>query len=128
MRISDWSSDVGSSDLNNELTDFDHSLTKGGVPTANRVQAGKRPLSSMSPTSVYGPDGKVVLAVGSAGGERIIMHVTKVLIGVLDWGRDAKAAMELPKLFHGKGGGLIEDHGAGPASAAKRNRLRHSLT
>ncbi|MBA3941809.1 MAG: gamma-glutamyltransferase, partial [Sphingopyxis sp.] len=72
--------------LNNELTDFDLAPTENGVPTANRVEAGKRPLSSMSPTIVYGPDGKVVLAVGSAGGKRIIMHVTKVLVGVLDWG------------------------------------------
>src|SRR3546814_16651277 len=89
--------------LNNKLTDFDHAPTKDGVPTANRVQAGKRPLSSMSPTIVYGPDGKVVLAVGSAGGKRIIMHVTKVLLGGLEWGLDAKAGMELTKLFYGKG-------------------------
>src|SRR3546814_18450299 len=78
--------------LNNELTDFDHAPTKGGVPTANRVQPGKRPLSSMSPTLVYGPDGKVVLAVGSAGGKRIIMQLPKVMIGVLDGGQIGRAS------------------------------------
>ncbi|MFC3786962.1 gamma-glutamyltranspeptidase/glutathione hydrolase [Sphingopyxis italica] len=114
--------------LNNELTDFDHAPTKDGVPTANRVQAGKRPLSSMSPTIVYGPDGKVVLAVGSAGGKRIIMHVTKVLIGVLDWGLDAKAAMELPNLFYGKNGVLIENNAAGQAIAAKMKPFGYSFT
>ena len=114
--------------LNNELTDFDHAPTKDGVPTANRVQAGKRPLSSMSPTIVYGPDGKVVLAVGSAGGKRIIMHVTKVLIGVLDWGLDAKAAMELPNLFFGRDGVLIEDNAAGQAIAAKMKPFGYSFT
>src|SRR3546814_7162298 len=113
--------------LNNKLTDFDHAPTKDGVPTANRVQAGKRPLSSMSPTIVYGPDGKVVLAVGSAGGKRIIMHVTKVLIGVLDWGLDAKAAMELPNLFFGKGGVLIENNAAGQAIAAKMKPFGYSF-
>src|SRR3546814_12310992 len=76
----------------------------------------------MSPTIVYGPDGKVVLAVGSAGGKRIIMHVTKVLISVLDWGLDAKAAMELPNLFFGRDGVLIENNAAGQAIAAEMNR------
>ena len=114
--------------LNNELTDFDLAPTRDGVPTANRVQAGKRPLSSMSPTIVYGPDGKVVLAVGSAGGKRIIMHVTKVLIGVLDWGLDAKQAMELPNLFFGRDGVLIENNNAGQAIAAKMKPFGYSFT
>ncbi|WP_422060565.1 gamma-glutamyltransferase [Sphingopyxis sp.] len=114
--------------LNNELTDFDLAPTKDGVPTQNRVQAGKRPLSSMSPTIVYGSDGKVVLAVGSAGGKRIIMHVTKTLIGVLDWGLDAKSAMELPNLFFGQQGVLIENNDAGEAIAAKMKPFGYSFT
>lgn len=114
--------------LNNELTDFDLAPTQDGVPTANRVEAGKRPLSSMSPTIVYGPDGKVVLAVGSAGGKRIIMHVTKVLIGVLDWGLDAKTAMELPNLYFGQRGVIIENTEAGNAVAAKMKPFGYSFT
>ncbi len=114
--------------LNNELTDFDLAPTENGVPTQNRVQAGKRPLSSMSPTIVYGPDGKVVLAVGSAGGKRIIMHVTKTLIGVLDWGLDAKTAMELPNLYFGQQGVLIENTEAGQAIAAKMKPFGYSFT
>lgn len=114
--------------LNNELTDFDLAPTQDGVPTANRVEAGKRPLSSMSPTIVYGPDGKVVLAVGSAGGKRIIMHVTKTLIGVLDWGLDAKAAMELPNLYFGEKGVIIENNDAGKAIAAKMKPFGYSIT
>ncbi|MBL0768367.1 gamma-glutamyltransferase [Sphingopyxis sp. DHUNG17] len=105
--------------LNNELTDFDLSPEKAGAPAANRVQPGKRPLSSMSPTIVYGPDGKPVLAVGSAGGKRIIMHVTKTLIGVLDWGLSAEEAIALPNLYFGRDGVLIEDNEAGRAIAAK---------
>ncbi len=114
--------------LNNELTDFDLAPTQNGVPTANRVQPGKRPLSSMSPTIVYGPDGKVVLAVGSAGGKRIIMHVTKTLIGVLDWGLDAKQAIALPNLFFGREGVLIENNEAGQAIAAKMQPFGYSFT
>ena len=85
--------------LNNELTDFTFEPEKDGAPVANRVEAGKRPLSSMSPTIVYGPDGNPLLAVGSAGGKRIIMHVAKTLIGVLDFGLSAQDAIALPNLY-----------------------------
>lgn len=85
--------------LNNELTDFTFVPEKDGALVANRVEAGKRPLSSMSPTIVYGPDGKVILAVGSAGGKRIIMHVAKTLIGVLDFGLSARDAIALPNIY-----------------------------
>ncbi|NIJ38284.1 gamma-glutamyltranspeptidase/glutathione hydrolase [Sphingopyxis panaciterrae] len=114
--------------LNNELTDFDHSPVQDGAPAANRVEAGKRPLSSMSPTIVYGPDGKVILAVGSAGGKRIIMHVTKVLIGVLDWGLSAEDAIALPNLFFGQQGVVIENDAAGQAIAAKMQPFGYSFT
>lgn len=105
--------------LNNELTDFTHAPARGGKPVANRVEGGKRPLSSMSPTIVYGPDGKVVLAVGSAGGKRIIMHVTKTLIGVLDWGLPADQAIALPNIYFGGNGTLIENTAEGQRLAAE---------
>jgi gamma-glutamyltranspeptidase / glutathione hydrolase len=94
--------------LNNELTDFTFAPEKDGAPVANRPQAGKRPLSSMSPTIVYGPDGKVILAIGSAGGKRIIMHVTKSLIGALDFGLSAQEAIALPNIYFGGDAVLIE--------------------
>ena len=95
--------------LNNELTDFTFAPEKDGAPVANRVQAGKRPLSSMSPTIVYNAKGEPILALGSAGGKRIIMHVTKTLIGVLDYGLPLKDAMALPNIFFGGSGLLIEN-------------------
>ena len=94
--------------LNNELTDFTFAPVKDGAPVANAVAAGKRPLSSMSPTIVYGPDGKVILALGSAGGKRIIMHVMKALVGVLDWGLPAKEALGLPNIYMGGDAVLVE--------------------
>jgi gamma-glutamyltranspeptidase / glutathione hydrolase len=94
--------------LNNELTDFTFVPVKDGAPVANAVAPNKRPLSSMSPTIVYGPDGKVVLAVGSAGGKRIIMHVMKSLVGVLDWGLSAQEALALPNIYMGGDAVLVE--------------------
>jgi len=106
--------------LNNELTDFTFAPMKDGAPVANAVAAGKRPLSSMSPTIVYGPDGKVVLAVGSAGGKRIIMHVMKALVGVLDWGLSAQDALALPNIYFGGDAVLVEQ---GTTLAAMQGQL-----
>lgn len=94
--------------LNNELTDFTHAPEKDGMPVANRVEGGKRPLSSMSPTIVYDAAGKPVLALGSAGGKRIIMHVAKTLIGVLDFGLPVDQAIALPNIYFGGGSLQVE--------------------
>lgn len=94
--------------LNNELTDFTFAPEKNGAPVANRVQPGKRPLSSMSPHIVYDALDRPVLAVGSAGGKRIIMHVTKALIGVIDFGLPAGDALALPNIYFGNGSLMVE--------------------
>ncbi|QIL01669.1 gamma-glutamyltransferase family protein [Sphingomonas sinipercae] len=85
--------------LNNELTDFNFEPVRNGCAVANRVEGGKRPRSSMSPTIVYGPDGDVRLAVGAAGGATIIAQVAKAIIGVVDWKLSAQDAIALPMLF-----------------------------
>ncbi|HEX8572267.1 MAG TPA: gamma-glutamyltransferase [Allosphingosinicella sp.] len=85
--------------LNNELTDFSIAPELDGAVVANRVEGGKRPRSSMSPTIVYGPDGKVRLAVGAAGGPTIIAQVAKAIIAVIDWDLSAQEAIALPVLF-----------------------------
>ena len=85
--------------LNNELTDFNFNPMTDGQPAANRVEGGKRPRSSMSPTIVYGPDGRVRIALGAAGGSTIIAQVAKALIGVLDWDLSAQDAIALPQLI-----------------------------
>ena len=85
--------------LNNELTDFNIVPDKDGCLTANRVQPGKRPRSSMSPTIVWDPKGRVRLAVGAAGGPTIPAQVLKAIIGVIDWHYSAQQAIALPVIF-----------------------------
>jgi gamma-glutamyltranspeptidase/glutathione hydrolase len=83
--------------LNNELTDFSFAPAADGVPIANRVQAGKRPRSSMAPALVFDRvTGQLVATVGSPGGSQIIGYVTKTLVGVLDWNLDIQQAISLP--------------------------------
>ena len=85
--------------LNNQLTDFDIVPERGGFLVANRVEGGKRPRSSMSPTIVYGPDGRVRLAIGAAGGPTIIAQIAKALVGVLDWDMSAQDAIAMGLIF-----------------------------
>lgn len=95
--------------LNNELTDFTFAPEKNGAPVANRVEGGKRPLSSMSPTVVFDKNGRRIMALGSAGGKRIIMHVTKTLIGTLDFGLPLADAIALPNIYFSGDKILVEE-------------------
>jgi gamma-glutamyltranspeptidase/glutathione hydrolase len=85
--------------LNNELTDFDIVPERDGALVANRVEGGKRPRSSMSPTIVYDAQGKVRIALGAAGGSTIIAQVAKTLVAVLDWHMPAQDAIALGLLY-----------------------------
>lgn len=85
--------------LNNELTDFSFRSHRNGVPIANRVEPGKRPRSSMSPTIVM-QDGAPALVIGSPGGSRIIGYVAKTIIAHLDWGLPLQDALALPHLVN----------------------------
>ncbi|MGX9418188.1 gamma-glutamyltransferase [Vibrio sp. WJH972] len=85
--------------LNNELTDFSFKSYKDGYPIANRLEPGKRPRSSMSPTIVL-KDGSPYLVVGSPGGSRIIGYVSKALIAHLEWGMDIQTAISLPNMLN----------------------------
>lgn len=106
--------------LNNELTDFSFVPTRNGQDVANKAEAGKRPRSSMSPTLVFDEKGRLVLAVGSAGGSRIITHVLKTLIANLDWGLDVQQAINYPNFY--KGGTELEVE-AGTSLEAMRPAL-----
>ena len=89
--------------LNDEMDDF---TAKVGVPNlyglvqgeANRIEPGKRPLSSMSPTIVT-KDGKTVMVVGTPGGSRIITAVLHTMINVIDYGMNVQEATDAPR-FH----------------------------
>ena len=90
---------VGGFLLNNELTDFSFRSHRDGVPIANRVEPGKRPRSSMSPTIVM-KDGAPVIVAGSPGGSRIIGYTAQAIIGMIDWGLDPQQAANMPHMVN----------------------------
>ncbi|MCX7660720.1 MULTISPECIES: gamma-glutamyltransferase family protein [Caldimonas] len=111
--------------LNNQLTDFAFVPTDAhGRPVANRVEPGKRPRSSMSPTLVFErAGGQLVLNVGSPGGAWIIHYTAKVLLGTLAWGLDAQQAIDQPN-FGTTGGPLLLEEGRFPAATLEALRRR----
>jgi gamma-glutamyltranspeptidase/glutathione hydrolase len=104
--------------LNNELTDFSFSpRASDGRPIANRVEAGKRPRSSMSPTLVFDKaSGKLMMTLGSPGGAMIIHFTAKTLYGVLNWGLTTQQAIDLPNFGALNGPGLLEENRFAPAT------------
>ena len=94
--------------LNNELTDFSFRTEKNGIPIANRVEPGKRPRSSMSPTIVL-KDNKPILVIGSTGGSAIIGFVVQSIIAYIDWDMNIKEAIDFPHLINRFGTFDIED-------------------
>lgn len=84
--------------LNNQLTDFSFLPEKDQQILANRVQANKRPRSSMAPMMIFNKDKSLKLLVGSPGGSRIINYVSQTIIGVLDWQLNPQEAINLPKI------------------------------
>ena len=81
--------------LNNELTDFDYGAVYD-PKLPNRIEGGKRPRSSMSPTIVL-RDGAPLLALGSPGGASIITTVLQVLLNRLDLGMPLPRAVAAPR-------------------------------
>jgi gamma-glutamyltranspeptidase / glutathione hydrolase len=96
--------------LNNQLTDFSFvPADSQGRPVANRVEPGKRPRSSMSPTLVFDAEtGRLVMSVGSAGGTLIIHFTAKMLLATLDWNLNAQQAIALPNFGVTDGPMLLE--------------------
>jgi gamma-glutamyltranspeptidase/glutathione hydrolase len=88
--------------LNNEMDDFS---VKTGVPNAfglvgdaaNAIEPGKRPLSSMTPSLMFGPSSVAVL--GTPGGSRIISMVLIGLLSLMD-GASAQQAAATPRVHH----------------------------
>ncbi len=88
--------------FNNQLTDFSFLPRENGRPVANRVEAGKRPRSAMSPVIVL--DGKKpVLALGSPGGSRIIGYVLRALTASIDEGLPPSETVALPMVLSRNG-------------------------
>jgi len=113
--------------LNNELTDFSFRTHVDGLPIANRLEPGKRPRSSMSPTLVL-RDGAPVLVIGSPGGSQIIGYVAQSIIAHLDWGMDVQQAVSMPRAVNRFGAFELEEGTNAEALAEPLAALGYEVT
>ncbi len=91
--------------LNDEMDDFASQPGKANMfglvqGERNKVEPGKRPLSSMTPTIVLRKDGSFWFAVGARGGPRITSAVIQAIINVIDFDMDIQAAIDSPRVHH----------------------------
>ena len=90
--------------LNNEMGDFNkkpgETNARGDIGTpANVIAPGKRMLSSMSPTIVT-KNGALFMVTGSPGGRTIINTVMEIVLNAIDFGMDAREAVDTPRFHH----------------------------
>jgi gamma-glutamyltranspeptidase / glutathione hydrolase len=91
--------------MNDEMDDF---AARPGAPNLfglvqgerNKVEGGKRPLSSMTPTIVLQKDGSLWFAVGARGGPRIISAVLQTVINMVDHEMNIQQAIDAPRIHH----------------------------
>jgi len=117
--------------LNNQLTDFSFEPSDASGPIANRIQAGKRPRSSMAPTLVFnktadGSVGDLYMATGSPGGAAIIQFVVKTLVSAIDWKFNAQQATSMVN-FGSSNGPTTGVGGEHPAIDVSNNGLNDPL-
>jgi gamma-glutamyltranspeptidase/glutathione hydrolase len=120
--------------LNNEMDDF---TAKVGVPNiyglvqgeANKIEPGKRPLSSMTPTIVL-REGKPWMIVGTPGGSRIITAVMLTMLNVIDYGMDIQEAVDAPRIHQQwlPESTFVETRGLSPDTIATLTAMGHKLT
>jgi gamma-glutamyltranspeptidase/glutathione hydrolase len=121
--------------LNNEMDDF---AAKPGTPNMfgliqgekNAVAPKKRPLSSMTPTFVCHPDGRLWFTAGSPGGPTIINTVLQIILNVVDYGMDIQQAVDAPRIHHQwlPDELVYEPNGLPEAVQAQLKQRGHTLT
>ena len=113
--------------LNNELTDFSFVSEIDGRPVANAPAAGKRPLSSMSPTIVFDREGNFFAALGSPGGRQIIAYVAQALVSLIDGALSMQEAAAAPRHVNTNGPTIIEAGTQLEALRPELERMGHTV-
>lgn len=120
---------VGGFLLNNQLTDFRFDpLAANGQPHPNRVQPGKRPLSSMSPVIALDSEGLPELVIGSPGGTRIIGFVAQRVASILIHNQPIETAIQSGSFVNRNGKTELEADTTAAELAGALEELGHEIT
>jgi gamma-glutamyltranspeptidase/glutathione hydrolase len=113
--------------LNNQLTDFSFLAERDGKPVANRLQPGKRPMSSMSPTIVLDKKQRLHAVLGSPGGPRIINYTARTAWALLGAGLSPAHAVALPHIGNRNGATELEQGTSAEGYAADLRQRDHAI-
>jgi gamma-glutamyltranspeptidase/glutathione hydrolase len=104
--------------MNNQMRNFSHFYGQEGKEygnsEANRLEPGKRMISTQTPTLVFGPDGRLMMILGSPGGGRIPNILTQVISNVIDHGLSFSEAVMAPRINQRLEGKLQLETGFSP--------------
>lgn len=111
---------------NDEMDDFDL-----GTESVNKVEPGKRPLSSMSPTIVLNADDTPFMVVGTPGGTRIFPTVAQMVSHVIDHGMDVQDAINTARIYDSSANNIdyeSGENGIDPTVIAALQEMGHPVT
>ena len=104
--------------MNNQMRNFSHFYGQEGKEygnsEANRLEPGKRMISTQTPTLVFDPDGRLMMILGSPGGGRIPNILTQVISNVIDHGMSFSEAVMAPRINQRLEGKLQLETGFSP--------------
>ena len=104
--------------MNNQMRNFSHFYgredVKFGTSEANKLEPGKRMISTQTPTLVFQPDGKLIMILGSPGGGRIPNIITQVISNVIDHDMSFGEAVMSPRINQRLEGKLQLETGFSP--------------
>ena len=122
--------------MNNQMRNFSHFYGQEGKEfgnsEANRLEPGKRMISTQTPTLVFDPDGSLMMILGSPGGGRIPNILTQVISNVIDHGMSFSEAVMAPRINQRLEGKLQLETGFSPDTIkllkAKKHQPEKSMT
>ena len=104
--------------MNNQMRNFSHFYgredVKFGTSEANKLEPGKRMISTQTPTLVFKPDGQLLMILGSPGGGRIPNIITQVISNVIDHEMSFSEAVMAPRINQRLEGKLQLETGFSP--------------
>jgi gamma-glutamyltranspeptidase/glutathione hydrolase len=104
--------------MNNQMRNFSHFYGQDGAEygtsEANKLEPGKRMISTQTPTLVFKPSGELMMVLGSPGGGRIPNVITQVISNVIDHDMSFSEAVMSPRINQRLEGKLQLETGFSP--------------
>ena len=117
--------------MNNQMRNFSHFYgqedAEYGTSEANRLEPGKRMISTQTPTFVFRPNGDLMMILGSPGGGKIPNVITQVISNVIDHNMSFSEAVMAPRINQRLEGKLQLESGFSPDTTKLLIEKGHEL-